>query len=199
MTETVHNASLRMVTLLTGVALLLTSLALGWQSLIASGTFSGSLYGLNLTMDSGVGTAWLRLFWGGLSISGLVVGFFFIWLAAAQTSRRGKQIVLSGNGGNEIYGGGRVTVSLGSLHAVVVRAAERIEGVREASPRLNLKSGGWHIDCLVAVTPDSAMPAVTAILKTTLKDTLEHHTGLPVERIDIAAQLNPVRDLQRVR
>lgn len=199
MTETLHNASLRLAALFLSFVLLIVSFALGWQVFTNQTPVALSIGGMSLSLDFYLLPLWQKAVWSSLAFVGFVLSLVLLRLALLQPRSRHKQIVLSSPGGDGVYGGGRVTVSLGSLRAILVRTAERVEGVREANPELSLKRNGWHINCSVAITPDASLPAVTGALKTRLKESIEHHTGLPVEKIDIAAQLNPIRDLQRVR
>ncbi len=199
MTETLHHVSLRIAALFLSFALLIASIVLGWQGLASNAPFEVSIGGMSLFFDFHELVLWQRAVWSSLAVFGFVLCLVLMRLAFLQPRSKQKQIVLSNPAGNGVYGGGRVSVSLGSLRAILVLTAERIEGVREASPELRLKRNGWHINCRVAIRPDASLPEVTAALKTRLKESIEHHTGLPVEKIDIAAQLNPIRDLQRVR
>lgn len=141
-----------------------------------------------------IGIRWIA---GGLV--GVLVGIGCVALAAARPRGEGRQVVLRGHDDALGYGGGRLTVSMRGLRALVVREAERVEGVREAAPRLRLRRQGWHVDCDVALAPSASLPQVAQQLKPRLQEALEHHTGLPVERVDISARLGLNDAHRRVR
>ena len=136
------------------------------------------------------------LLWAGAALAAIPAGLLLLALGLSRSSGRRRRIVLQRAGLNGHYGGGEVTIALPSLTALAAYVAERVEGVREARPVVRLKRKGWHVVCPVTVAPDAALPDVAARLKTALHDALERHTGLPVARVDIEAQL-PARDVRQ--
>lgn len=139
-----------------------------------------------------------RLLWGLGGLVAALVGILLIIFALTPAEGRDKQIVLSDHGEEAVYGGGRVTVTQNSVRDMVAYVAGRIEGVREVHTRLHLEDEGWHCECDVAVLPEASLPEVTNELRSSLQHALEHHTGLPVEQIDINTQLNAIDGRRRV-
>lgn len=152
------------------------------------------LLGFNLGgQPTNVGLRWMA---GGAL--GVLLGIGLLALGVARRRGAGREVVLQRSNGTG-YGGGRLTVSMHSLRALVTTVAERVEGVREVEPRLRLKRKGWHIDCDVALAPRAALPEVAQTLKPKLQEALEHHTGLPVERVDLSGRLGLKDAHRRVR
>ncbi|GIV60490.1 hypothetical protein GQ464_007915 [Rhodocaloribacter litoris] len=139
------------------------------------------------------------LTWAALAVWAILAGLLLLALALMRVADEGRRIVLRGTAPNGFYGGGQLTVAQRSLEALAAYTAERVDGVREARPRLRLRRKGWHIACRVTLAPDAALPDVSTRLKTALHDAIEHHTGLPVARVDIDAQLHAIDAHRRVR
>ena len=148
--------------------------------------------GMALTLDLTEYTMRVRWLWAAAAVGWIVVGLLLVWLALARTTEqreKSQRVRLSGHTRNGLYGSGEVTVSMRSLYALVVHAAERDPAIREADPVLKLRRDGWHLNCRLVVTPEAEIPEVAGRLKPTLADTLERHTGLPVAQTDLDIQL----------
>lgn len=133
------------------------------------------------------------------SVVGALLGLGLLALALARRRGVGRQVVLRGHDQERAYGGGRLTVSMRSVRALVALEAERVEGVREAHPRLRLKRKGWQVDCDLALAPSASLPEVARTLKPRLQEALEHHTGLPVARVNIESRLGLKDAHRRIR
>ena len=182
----------RIVVALAGLLLVVGGLALLAHSLDAAGPMRAAIGdGLTLGLDLSALPLRQRWVWAAAALALTLTGVLLVALAVAQTSdqrERSQRVRLTGHSRNGLYGSGEVTVSMRSLYALVVHTAERDPSVREASPTLKLKRGGWHVGCRLVVTPDSEIPAVATRLKPVLADTLERHTGIPVVRTDLDVQ-----------
>ena len=139
------------------------------------------------------------LLWMLAGAGAVLLGGALAALGLARVRGEGQQIVLRGRDGSALYGGGRVTVSLKSLLALITNVAERTNGVREARPRLRLRRSGWHLDCIVSISPAVPIPDVARSLAPRLQEALEHHTGLPVAHVNINGQLGLVGAERRVK
>ncbi len=199
MNKTLVHALWRFFIALIGILFFSAGAVVILHALAFLAPLSGSGAGFQVGLDLSTQPFRVVMVWMGGALVALVLGALFILLALARTSGDGKQIVLKGLTTNGLVGSGRVTVAQRSLRALAAYTAERVVGVREASPRLRLRTDGWHIDCRVSLTPAAALPEVTAQLKAALHDTIEHHTGLPVARVNIAAQLHAIEAGRRVR
>lgn len=137
-----------------------------------------------------------RLAWGG---SALLVGVLaVVMLLTAVRSYRDRSIVLRRGRRGGMVGGGSVAVSERSLVALTVYAAERLVGVLEAFARIKLKSRGWRVDIWISLTPRAELPALVDDVRTALQDALRSHTGYPIARLRIWAQLEPLSKSKRV-
>ncbi|ARA94674.1 MAG: alkaline shock response membrane anchor protein AmaP [Bacteroidetes bacterium] len=189
----------RLTSLLVGLGLVAAG---GWLLLHVAG-WAGPMRltrpGLDLLVD--LRALPVRAVWSfvGIALLAVVGGLLFFIPALRRSGEAGREVVLSGRGDAVAYGGGRVTVALRSLQALVAYVAERVPGVREADPQVQLRRDGWHVRCRVAVHPDSPLPEVTARLREALQQTLERHTGLPVARVDVASQLTALDARRRLR
>lgn len=203
MNETILRGAWRLATFALGAVLLLGGL---YVLLHALGLIPPLYYGvpdalaadqrtvvLGVNLDREPWTASLR--WGAGGLVALLLGLACLALAAARPRGEGRQVVLRGLD-TEGYGDGTLTVSMRALRALVAAEAQRVRGVREATPHVRLRRGGWHVDCQVALDPAASVPEVAHTLKPRLHKALEHHTGLPVERVDVRAQIG-LRDAHR--
>ncbi|GIV58742.1 MAG: hypothetical protein KatS3mg042_1655 [Rhodothermaceae bacterium] len=155
-----------------------------------------TLPGLTLVLNLADLTFMQMLGWATVSVWMVVVGLLLVGLGVMSATRQGRRIVLSRTALNGQYGGGRVTLAERSLVDLAAYVAERVDGVREARPVVRLRRKGWHVVCPITVAPEAALPDVAARLKTALHDAIERHTGLPVTRVDIEAQL-PAQDARK--
>ena len=152
--------------------------------------------GFSFLLDLGQETFRVVLAWVGGSVIAIAAGLLLLLLALIRAVAQNRQIVLSSPVSDNLYGRGEVTISLQSVRALAAYTAENVPGIREAVPQTRLKRGGWHIDCQVVLIPNVSLPEVTLQLKNALQQAIEHHTGLSVARVNIAAQLNAI-DAQR--
>ncbi|MFH1468386.1 MAG: alkaline shock response membrane anchor protein AmaP [Pseudomonadota bacterium] len=81
---------------------------------------------------------------------------------------------------------GNITLSNSSVHGLVQHAGEQVQGVRrlEASARLGRR--GWKVRCDTSLWLDAPAHEVGGSLRETIARTLEAHTGLPVQRVEVA-------------
>ncbi|MDZ4698437.1 MAG: hypothetical protein SH809_01920 [Rhodothermales bacterium] len=199
MNESILTTSWRSITLVLGVFLLLLGATLAGYAVVPGKGLSGSLGGATLAFDLSDQSAAVRSTWFGTGILGVLLSLLLLRIGFARIGQRGKQVILSDVSSSGAFGSGRVSIAIDSLTALLVHVAERVEGIREIDPKLQMTKKGWRLDCVAAITPDALMPSVTSALKAQLKDTLEQHTGLPVATVNISAQLLPIRNLKRVR
>jgi hypothetical protein len=119
-------------------------------------------------------------------------------LPAAFRSDRDGLVVLSTSRKLGMVGGGSLAVSSRSLHALATYRAEAVPGVLEAFTRMRLKRKGWQIDLQVVLSPKCEVQAVGNELRTAMNEALRSHTGYPIARLRIWAQLDPLSKKQRV-
>lgn len=194
-----NDLALRLLWRLTAALVALACLAVGLTTLAHALDATGpiglrSVGGGNLLLRLDLTPLPLRVrwVWAALGLGTTVLGLGFAWLAVVRSTdarERSARVTLSGASRNGMYGSGRVTVGMESLHALVAHAAERDPAVREADPVLKLRKGGWTLRCRLSVVPDASIPDLTARVKASLADTLEAHTGLPVVRTDLDVQV----------
>lgn len=137
-----------------------------------------------------------RLVWGGGALLVGTLALFMLWTAVR--SYRDRAIVLRRGRRGGMLGGGSVAVSERSLVALTVYAAERLAGVLEAFARIKLRRRGWRIDIWIALTPRAELPTLVDDVRIALQETLRSHTGYPIERLRIWAQLDPLSKSKRV-
>jgi len=154
-------------------------------------------YGISLNFDTGQLPFLSTLGWVGIGVGVTLLGVLLLMLGFMR-ERKQKQIVVSGALTNGVASPGQVTVSAKSIEALATYVVERIEGVREAMPTVKLKKDGWHIECPVAMSADSAVPDASALVKDALRESLERHTGIPVARVNVGTQLNAIQADRRV-
>lgn len=137
-----------------------------------------------------------RLAWlGGAALTGLLA------LALVPSVLRfgdNRLITLSTSRRSGMMGGGSIAVSSRSLHALAAYRAESVPGVLEALTRLKLKRKGWYVDLQVVLTQKAHVQEVGAELRTAMQDAMQSHTGYPVARLRVWAQLNPLSKRKRV-
>lgn len=139
-----------------------------------------------------------RLLWAALAVFVAFLGALMVALSVARSAQsKERRVRLSGR--SDHFSGGEVTVALRGLVALVRREAERDPGVREAEPYLKVGRHGWTVRCRVVTAPEAELPETISRLKPRLTDALEQHTGLPVHRLDIDAQLHSLDASGRVR
>lgn len=138
-----------------------------------------------------------RGLWGMGSVVAVLVAFMLLRLAVRRPSR--DRILLTRNKLGRPFGGGEVSVSRRGLCSIAAYTAQKHHGVFDALTDVRLSRRGWRVDLRVVLAPHAALPEVVAGLKTELHDAMYHHTGLPVDRLRIFAQLDPLSRSRRVR
>ena len=197
--ETFLHTLWRLLVAITALAFLAGGVMIVLHALEVVGPVKGRGAGFTFNFDLGEETFRTTLGWIGGSLLAMLAGLLLLLLAVARAAESGKQIVLNSQVDKGLYGGGQVTVSVQSLRALVAYTAEKVEGIRETVPRIRLRRDGWHIDCRVVLQPDLPLPDVTARIKKALLEAVEYHTGLPVARVNIAAQLKAIDADKRIR
>ncbi len=184
----------RLVAVIFGSTLLVLSgvtflAAYGWLP-ISSGSL-GSLGGLGLSFDPYTLAADHRLLWTGISAAGALCGVALIWLGVTFTRAQSRFVISEPRHGG---GFGDVRVSMGSkgVRSLVAFIGESTDQVRQCDPTVSLHRKGWKVDCKVYVAHEAALPAVVDSLRSSLRQNLEHHTGLPVFKLDIQTELTPL-------
>lgn len=137
-----------------------------------------------------------RLTWAGCAV--LVVIVVLVSLPTALRFERDALITLSRSRRNGMIGGGSLAVSSRSLHALATFRAESVPGVLEAFTRLKLKRKGWYVDLQVVLTAKAEVQQVGKTLRTAMHEALRAHTGYPVARLRVWAQLDPLSKRRRV-
>ncbi len=196
MTNSLPDVTRRLLVSLFGLLMAAGGLAVCMHALGLLGPLVLILPGFTLVLNLTALPFAQVLLWSGAALGAILAGLLLLAVGLMPATPRKQRIVLQRSGLNGHYGGGEVTIALPSLTDLAAYVAERVEGVREAHPVVRLKRKGWHVVCPITVAPDAALPDVAARLKTALQDALERHTGLPVTRVDIAAQL-PAQDVRQ--
>jgi len=137
----------------------------------------------------------LRAVWGGGAFVALLLSALL--LTAALRGATGKNFVITSQRFGRFQSSGTVVVSARGMHALASYAAERVKGVYEAATKIDLKRKGWHVDLHIVVAPETSLPDLLADLKERVQTAIHHHTGLPVTRLRVWAQLDPISDKQR--
>jgi uncharacterized alkaline shock family protein YloU len=194
-----ENGMRRLLSMIDGLALIVGGILLGVAVLgyLPPLTLEGPGFSLTFGLSN---LDWReRLLWSSGSLLILVVGLLLLRMELRGMRRKPQAVVLKGPREGREIGDGQVTVGLRGLRALVCYTAEEVEGVVEAAPRLELGRKGWKVDCQVAVAKEVSVPEMSNAMKQKLGDVLEHHTGMPVERVDIAVQLGLIDGARHLR
>jgi uncharacterized alkaline shock family protein YloU len=195
----IENGMRRLLSMVDGLALVAGGILLGVAALgyLPPLTLDGP--GLSLTFGLSDLDWQERLIWSSGSLLILVLGLLLVRMELRGMRRRPQAVVIRGPRDGREIGDGQVTVGLRGLRALVCYTAEEVEGVVEAAPILQLGRKGWKVDCQVAVAKEVSVPELSNQMKQKLGDVLEHHTGMPVERVDIAVQLGLIDGTRHLR
>ncbi len=132
------------------------------------------------------------------------VGAFFLFLSSfvlfgfALRSSHPRGFSISNQKFGRFLRTGQVVVSSRGIHALAAYTAERIKGVYEAATKVRLNRRGWWIDVHIVVAPETSLPELLAEIKERMQEVLMNHTGLPVARLRVWAQLDPMSNKKRV-
>lgn len=134
----------------------------------------------------------------GVGISGGALGLALLGLAFSGLRRPERRFRLRLHSDRVDRARGGVTVSESGLLKLLAWAAEDIEGINGVDPTLNLGKGGWQVRCIVSVWHDKPLTEVSDALRAALRQALERHTGVQVDRIDVDVQHHPIHATGRV-
>ena len=181
----------RLATVLLGSALLSISVvifltAFGWFPF-----YLENLGGLTMSFDPYSTAADHRIIWTVISLVGAIGGVMLIWLGITFTRDQPRFLISAPRYGHA-FGDVSVTVGSNGVRSLVAHLAENVEQVRQCDPTISLDRKGWKIACRVYVAPEAALPEVIDALRLRIRQSLEHHTGLPVFKLDIQTELLPL-------
>jgi hypothetical protein len=88
--------------------------------------------------------------------------------------------------------GGITTIDAHSVCVLAEKTAASIHNVHDIKCRVGAKMGGLVIYCRASVALGSNIPEVGVELQSKVKETVEQLTGLPVAKVDVRTQYEPV-------
>nr|BBH94978.1 hypothetical protein KTA_31770 [Thermogemmatispora argillosa] len=94
---------------------------------------------------------------------------------------------------------GMVAVTRSSVNELVRYVAGTVPGILETRGAVRQEQQGLRVRVQAAIAPDVAAPEVGKTLQEKLQQTLQHHLGLPVARVEIATQVASPGRGRRVR
>ncbi|MBK8011657.1 MAG: hypothetical protein IPK13_09910 [Deltaproteobacteria bacterium] len=177
----------------TGLALVACGVFVGLSALYLLGPTVAHWRGVELSVAFHEETTAVRMAWTLTGVLIAAAGFFCLTMAGGGGAARESERVLLREPQPGTYASMTVTISRRMLRGLIVRAAEDIPGVREADGQAALHKQGWVVDCRVAISPDAEIPALSQAVARSIRTALERHTGVPVDRISMHSQLDPVR------
>lgn len=134
--------------------------------------------------------------WGGGGFLILLIALLlFGWVVRGGVQR---SFTISNRKFGRFLSTGQVMVSARGIHALAAYSAERIKGIYEAGSRVRLSGKGWNVDLHIVVSPESSLPELLAEIKERMQTTMLNHTGLPIRRLRVWAQLDPISNKKRV-
>lgn len=80
---------------------------------------------------------------------------------------------------------GDVRIAVSAVKNLAQKAAQSVRGVGSAKVKVELGESGLTIHADVSTTPDSSIPAITALLQDTLKRHVEASTGVTVVAVKV--------------
>ncbi len=85
--------------------------------------------------------------------------------------------------------GVQVSVSQDSLKSLLAHVARQEPEIRGCRSSIHLNREGWDITCALAISPESSIPEVSREFERDVFTSLEHHTGMPVARLNLQFDL----------
>jgi len=134
--------------------------------------------------------------WSGGAFVVMLVALFLFGLVVRAGVQR--SFTISNQKFGRFLSTGQVIVNARSIHALTAYTAERIKGIYEAGSRVRLVRRGWNVDLQIVVAPETSLPELLSLLKERMQSTMLNHTGLPVRRLRIWAQFDPISKKKRV-
>lgn len=167
-----ERAILALYSLLMGaLSLALVATSAGWTILLDLYEFT--LTNVDYRLAGGIVAAVLFL----LSLR------FFLTSIRAPSQKTVQALLLRGDAGE-------VTIALGALENLVVRAARQVKGIREVKPRVKILPEGVAILLEVSVTPEQNLPALAQTLQETVRNYITGTTGL--ESVEVRILINGI-------
>ncbi len=113
-----------------------------------------------------------------------ITGLAFVWLATTEFQRFDDRIVIQAHNGVHRSDSTRVTVSQNSMDEILHYVTLDNASIRGCKSRVRLENGCWKIHCDLWVSPMASIPALSQELETEIRQTMMHHTGIPVGQLD---------------
>ena len=181
---------------LTGIAAVAVAVFLGGNALGLAPTAHFRAAGYRVVLGVGDGQFADRAIYLGVALGVFLLGLLLMRLAVHNPAR--DKIVLTRTKIGRALGGGEVAISRRGLRAIAAHNAQKTKGVYEAFTDVSLHRRGWHVDLRIVLAPHAALPDVLSDMKTALYESLYHHTGLPVHKLRVYAQMDPLSKQRRV-
>ena len=185
----------RLITLLRTLVTLAAGAAILFVGLFMLGTGSGLVPGVlieasGLSLDVDILTRAYddRLRWLAWGVGITLIGCFITLVSIVRARPAGPVTFAIQDRVDAAYDDMHVTISRDSLRALVAFEANRLKGVYDIDPDVALARKGWTVRCRVSVLQDAELPVLLPALKQRLRDALQHHTGIPIGRLDIHTQ-----------
>jgi hypothetical protein len=96
-------------------------------------------------------------------------------------------------------GQGRTEVGYGTLDDLAARSAQGVAGVERARCRVEPGREALTVRCRALISPHAQLATAGPAIEQTVKDSLEHLTGMPVRTVQVRATLQDERATRRVR
>ncbi len=193
----VHVALRRITTLITAIVLIMAGAYTALLSLGLVPALQLDVVGLHADLDLIQLALGVRLTWLAVGLIALLLGMVLLASSAARGRFDEPWVILQRRSDRHV-GNSVLRVSSRALHAMLAHTVERVEGVRDARPRLRLTGRGWDCRCLVQVADEVPLTDVAAGVETAIRQGLERHTGHAVRRVDVNAQFEPFNPRRRV-
>lgn len=196
MRTTLLRLTRRLILLTAGSCIVLAAAWLALDAMLIVQSTSLSFGGISLDIALANQPFETRVSWLLAALTAAGIGMFFMLVAIRRDRERRQWVVL--NAQQTGVHNATIRISERALGALANRVTNTIDGVRQSSSTIALGKKGWDLRCRLQLWTEARIPEVVGKLERDLRASFEHHTGLPVARVQIETDFEPVGIDRRV-